>query len=202
MTAATDIALLKITLEDVAPLVVRRVEVPLALRLDHLHAVLQAALGWTNSHLWEFRAGESRWGIPDRDFGDGPRDASKTTLSGVLEDTGTRSVTYLYDLGDGWEHTVRVERAVAAVPGTLYPRLVDAIGRCPPEDVGGPPGYEEFLEAIADPGHERHAELTKWYGASFDPKTADILAIERKFAALGKKFNRKPAQRKSETKKP
>ena len=61
----SDIACLKITLDDVEPKVVRRVEVPLSIRLDRLHAVLQAALGWTNSHLWELRARETGWGIPD-----------------------------------------------------------------------------------------------------------------------------------------
>ena len=55
MTSSPSIARLKITLDDVEPAVVRRLEVPLDLRLDRLHLVLQAALGWTNSHLWEFR---------------------------------------------------------------------------------------------------------------------------------------------------
>jgi hypothetical protein len=67
MIATTDIARLKITLDDVEPQVLRRIEVPLAIHLDRLHAVLQAALGWTNSHLWELRAGDTGWGIPDRD---------------------------------------------------------------------------------------------------------------------------------------
>ena len=172
------------------------------IRLDHLHAVLQAAMGWTNSHLFEFRVGETGWGIPDKEWGDGPRDASKITLIEVLEDTGTRSLTYLYDFGDGWEHTVRVERPVPAVPGTLYPRLVEATGRCPPEDIGGPPGYEEFLEAIADPNHERHAELTEWHDAGFDPKAVNTAAIEKRLAALAKKITGKPAKPKSKTKKP
>lgn len=79
-----DIARLKITLDDVEPSVLRRIEVPLAIRLDRLHAVLQAALGWTSSHLWEFRAGETGWGIPDKDWGDGPNDAAKATLRDVI----------------------------------------------------------------------------------------------------------------------
>ena len=47
-----------------------------------------------------------------------------------------------------------------ANPALTYPALIEPIGRCPPEDVGGPPGYEEFLAALADPGHKRHATAT------------------------------------------
>lgn len=57
MTADT-IARLKITLDDVEPAVLRRVEVPLGIRLDRLHLTIQAAMGWTNSHLYELRAGD------------------------------------------------------------------------------------------------------------------------------------------------
>lgn len=197
MIAPADIARLKITLEDVNPIVMRRVEVPLAIRLDRLHAVLQAALGWTNSHLWEFRAGETGWGVPDPDWGDGPHDAAKAKLIDVLEGSGGRSLTYLYDFGDGWEHTVRIERIVTAEPGARYPRLVEAIGRCPPEDVGGPPGYEDYLEAIKDPRHERHTEMTQWYDADFDPTAVDTDDIERELAMLAKRWSRAPRKRKT-----
>ena len=65
---ADAIARLKITLDDVIPPVLRRIEVPLTIRLDRLHLVLQAAIGWTNSHLYELRAGDVGWGIPDQEF--------------------------------------------------------------------------------------------------------------------------------------
>ena len=63
---------LKITLDDVIPPVLRRIEVPLTIRLDRLHLVLQAAIGWTNSHLYELRAGDVGSGIPDPGWGQGP----------------------------------------------------------------------------------------------------------------------------------
>ncbi len=148
---AAGIAQLKITLDEVEPAVMRRVEVPRRIRLDRLHLVFQAAIGWTNSHLYEIRARDVGWGIPDPDYGDGPLDARKARLADVLEDIGTKSLKYLYDFGDGWEHSVRVERITDAVPGIAYPRLIAATGRCPPEDVGGPWVYHDFLEAIADP---------------------------------------------------
>jgi len=197
---ATSIARLLVTLDDVKPPVRRRVEVPLAIRLDRLHLVLQAAMGWTNSHLYEIRARDVGWGLPDPDFGEGPLDAKKARLVDVLEDVGTKTLKYLYDFGDGWEHTVKVERIADAVPGTAYPALIDATGRCPPEDVGGSWGYAEFLDAIADPAHENHAEMKEWAGETFDPKAVDVEALADDVAALAKAWTRKPpAKRKLST---
>src|SRR5579863_689713 len=195
MTAAT-IAHLRIKLDDVEPAVVRRLEVPLTIRLDRLHLVLQAAMGWTNSHLYEIRARDVGWGIPDPDFGDGPLDAAKARLVDVLEGVGGRSLKYLYDFGDGWEHSIRIERITDAVPGIVYPRLIEATGRCPPEDVGGPWGYHEFLDVIADPNHEEHAERLQWIGGHFDPTNVNVEALAQAVHNLAKKWSRKPSARK------
>jgi hypothetical protein len=192
MTAA-GVAHLRIKLDDVEPAVARRVEVPLAIRLDRLHLVLQAAMGWTNSHLYEIRARDIGWGVPDPDFGDGPLDARKARLVDVVQDTGVRSLKYLYDFGDGWEHTVRIERIADAVPGITYPRLIQATGRCPPEDVGGPWGYRDFLAAMADPDHEQHAETLTRVAEPIDPATADAESYARAVAALAKRWARSPS---------
>jgi len=192
---ADGIALLRVKLDDVAPAVVRRLEVPLAIRLDRLHLVLQAAFGWTDSHLYEFRARDVGWGVPDQSFGDGPLDARKARLGDVLEDIGSKSIKYLYDFGDGWEHSVRVERVTEATPGVTYPRLIGATGRCPPEDVGGPWGYQEFLAALSDPNHERHTEFVEWIGGDFDPNTVNLEACAGAVAALGQRRSRAPATR-------
>lgn len=188
MTAS--IAHLKVKLDEVKPAVLRRLEVPLTIRLDRLHLVLQAAMGWTNSHLYEIRIGDVGWGVPDPDFGDGPLDARKTRLIDVLKDVGTRSLTYLYDFGDGWEHTIRLERVTEAIPGVAYPRLIEATGRCPPEDVGGPWGYREFLETIADPDHEEHDDTVTWAGGEFDPNIVDVDNLKAAVAALAKRWSR------------
>ena len=191
--SADTIARLKITLDDVEPQVLRRIEVPISLRLDRLHLTIQVAMGWTNSHLYEIRARDVGWGIPDPDWPDGPLDARKARLIDVLEDTGAKTLHYTYDFGDNWEHTIKVERLVDPVPGALYPRLLKALGRCPPEDVGGSPGYEEFLAAMADPNHERHAEMIEWTGFnSYDPTGVDVDAIDVELARLAKRWNRKP----------
>jgi hypothetical protein len=100
--------------------------------------------------------------VPDPDFGDDPLDARKARLGDVLEDVGLRSIKYLYDFGDGWEHSARIERVTEAEPGAVCPRPIEAAGCCPPEDIGGPWDYNEFLVAITGPNHERHAELVEW----------------------------------------
>jgi hypothetical protein len=191
MTAA--ILRLKVTLDDVEPTVLRRIEVPADIKLDRLHLTLQAALGWTNSHLFEIRARDVGWGSPSPDWPDGPLDARKAKLIDVLEDAGTKTLRYLYDYGDGWEHTVKIERMSAPEPTVVYPRLIEASGRCPPEDVGGPPGYAEMLEALADPAHERHAEMREWLGEDFDPLDFDAEPLSADVAALAKRWSRKPA---------
>jgi HAMP domain-containing protein len=193
---AASIARLRIKLDDVEPAVVRLAEVPLTIRLDRLHLVLQAAMGWTNSHLYEIRARDVGWGRPNPDFSDGPLDASKARLIDVLEDVGARSFKYLYDFGDGWEHSVRIERIADAMPGIAYPRLIEAVGHCPPEDVGGPWGYGEFLDAISDPGHEEHAERLQWIGGHFDPTATDVEALAQAVHRLANKWTRRSSARK------
>lgn len=193
------IARLKITLDQVKPAVLRRVEVPFDIRLDRLHLTIQAAMGWTNSHLYELRAGEVGWSTPypDADWSGDFLDARKARLGDVLEDVGTKKLVYLYDFGDGWEHTIKVERLDDPEPGVRYPRLIEVRGRCPPEDCGGPWGYAELLEAIKDPAHERHADLTEWIGDDFDPDADQAARLTAEVDALAKKWARKPAAKRA-----
>ena len=193
--SADTIARLKITLDDVKPAVLRRIEVPFNIRLDRLHLAIQAAVGWTNTHLYEIRARDVGWGIPDRDRGDGPLDARKASLGDVSEDVGTKTLRYLYDFGDGWEHTIKVEHLIDPEPGALYPRLIEASGRCPPEDIGGPWGYAEFLEAIGNPKHERHDEFKEWLADDFNPNLVDAGWLAEEVTTLAKRWSRKPAVR-------
>ncbi|TXL70083.1 plasmid pRiA4b ORF-3 family protein [Vineibacter terrae] len=194
--STADIFCLKVTLDDVEPQVLRRIEVPANIKLDRLHLTLQAALGWTNSHLYEIRARDTGWGLPDSDWPDGPLDARKAKLIDVLEDIGTKSLRYLYDFGDGWEHTIKIERMIASEPNVAYPRLTEASGRCPPEDVGGPWGYAEMLEALDNPRHERHAEIREWIGDDFDPRAFDPDSLKAEVAKLARRWSRKPPARK------
>jgi len=194
----TQIARLKITLARVKPAVFRRIEVPLAIRLDRLHLAIQAAMGWTNSHLYEFRSGDMGWGEPHPDYGmDGPVDAGKARLGDVLGEIGAKTLDYIYDFGDGWDHKIKIERIESAMPGIAYPRLLAAAGACPPEDVGGSWGYAKFTAAINDPKHEHHAHYRGWYDADFDPAVVDLSGTAARLAALAELWSQKrPNKRK------
>lgn len=196
MSAASSVVQLSVTLDDVEPPVTRMLVVPLNIRLDRLHIVLQEAMGWTNSHLWEFRIRDIGYGLPDPEYGyDNPIDARKATLKSALEDTGARKFTYLYDFGDGWEHSIKVGKIMAAIPGVTFPMIVDAKGSCPPEDCGGPWGYAEMLEAYNDPEHEEHEEAREWMPEDFDPSYVNMTAIEQELSALAIKWTPKPRKK-------
>jgi pRiA4b ORF-3-like protein len=126
-----------------------------------------------------------------------PLDARKARLIDVIEDAGTKTLRYLYDFGDGWEHKIKIERLTDPVPGVAYPRLVEAVGRCPPEDVGGPWGYAEFLLAIGDPKHERYVEFRDWIEDELDPDVVDADELDKAVTALAKYWSRKPAAKRS-----
>lgn len=128
MTATSEAAHLKITLDDVEPAMLRRIEVPLSIRLDRLHAALQAALGWKSRPLWEFRARYIGSGIPDPSWEDSPHNAVKTTLRAAMEQTGVKSSPTSTTSADGWENTTKVERIGPAAADEIYPCLVEATG--------------------------------------------------------------------------
>ena len=179
---------LKITLEDIEPEVKRTLLVPLNIRLDRLHLTIQEAMGWYNCHLYMFMAAEASWGVPDPDYGGDDLPANKTTLARLIEDTGIRTLEYVYDFGDNWEHRIRIGKVRESKPDELYPKLTAATGRCPPEDVGSVPGYEEFLEALADPKHPEHERMKEWYGRDFDPHDPETKDLKIAVQTLANKW--------------
>jgi hypothetical protein len=158
-------------MREVDPAVVRVIDVPAACTLSELHELLQAAIGWTDSHLHEFQTADGRrFGVPDEDdVWDDPPLADETTVG--LRELGRESV-YLYDFGDGWTHDIEVLGAGGQRPGCVYGE-----GMCPPEDVGGPDGYAEMLAVLADPADDQHEHMRAWAGelADFDQTSTDEL---------------------------
>ena len=160
------IARIRIELQDLEPKIWRRVDMPVSSTLMALHLVIQAALGWTNSHLFEFVAGGRHYGEPHPDLASlGFRiyHAKNIRLRTLLE-RGVKRFTYVYDFGDDWRHDVIVEDVREGVANVEYPASVSGEGRCPPEDVGSTWGFLDFLEAVLDPTHKDHARLLAWYG--------------------------------------
>ena len=195
MSIATTGVRIKAVIAHVTPKVMRRIAVPLAIRLDRLHLTLQAAFGWTNSHLYAFHADGMSWGVLDPYFADAMGDVSKTRLYDIVRDTGAKTIRYIYDFGDNWEHVIKLEKWVESTTTEGLPLLLDAKGRCPPEDVGGPPGYELFLAALSDPAHPEHAAMRRWAGDHYDPDAFDRKALEHGVDALAHKW--RPKRRKA-----
>lgn len=147
-------ARLRVVLREVVPAVVRVIDVPATITLDDLHDVLQVAVGWTDSHLHQFRTDTATYGIPHEEWDDDELDERGVRLA----DLPARFV-YAYDFGDGWEHDIEVTGSGGDVPG-----CVDGEGACPAEDCGGPYGYEAMLAALADPRHDEHESMQEWVG--------------------------------------
>jgi Plasmid pRiA4b ORF-3-like protein len=193
LPAANEIARLHVEIDDVTPRVARVVEVPVDIRLDDLHFVLQIAIGWQNGHPFEFRIGGKAWGLQDRDVAGDLAPAHSATLLDIL----TLGETFKYDyvLGEDWEHTVRLEARTAATPGVRYPQLLGAEGRCPPADIGGPIGYETYLRSIADPASVNHEDMLDFDAPDFDPNAVDTAALRQNLADLRRYIGRKPSTR-------
>ena len=171
MTSPDDIAILRIELEDIDPLIWRRVAVRTSMNLKSVHGVIQAAMGWLDSHLWVFTTNGRKYSIlipNDADWNERIKDAAKTKLSALLT-VGVREIGYVYDMGDNWQHRIIVEKLKAAEPGALYPQFLGGERRCPPEDCGGIPGYYEFLNNIASKQSKKRKAALDWYGAPYDP---------------------------------
>jgi Plasmid pRiA4b ORF-3-like protein len=180
---------LRIELLEVAPLVWRRVLVPGNWTLASLHNYLQWVMGWTDSHAHEFELDTGLvapdWWIAEAwtpEEASRYRDERRVSVAAVVSELGARGVfQYRYDMGDGWEHRIVIESAPASRVDLPAPMCLAGENACPPEDVGGPHGYADFLEALGDRQHEQHDDMMRWIGGVFDPKGFDLNRINREW---------------------
>ncbi len=173
---------LRIELLGVDALVWRRIFVPESIPLPKLDRAIQASMGWMNTHLHEFVICGVRYATPDPDFARelGHVDEKNVELKDALG-PNARSFDYVYDFGDDWHHVVMVEDLNAQASKI---QCIAGENACPPEDVGGVPGYQRFLEAITDRKHAEHREMLDWVGGAFDPRNFDIAAVNRALAEI------------------
>jgi Plasmid pRiA4b ORF-3-like protein len=170
---------LHVELEDIQPRIWRKILVPGSIRLTQLHDLLQLVMGWTNSHLHSFQFGKKVFSSRPTELEElNMLDEAKHTLEGVLGDSFSEFV-YEYDFGDSWHHHIQVK--LVSKPNTewFYPLCIAGERAAPPDDVGGAPGYMEFLAAIKNPKHPEHESMLIWIGGAFDPEGFDLNAINR-----------------------
>ena len=118
-------------------------------------------------------------GIPDEDrFEDDPEILAgwEIPIQDVLYDVGS-IFEYEYDFGDGWMHEITHEGVLIRESGIAYPRCLGGARACPREDCGGPPGYQELLEVLANPGHEEYEQMRTWAGKDYEPERFDPASV-------------------------
>jgi hypothetical protein len=182
---------LNVSLRDIEPTIWRSVQLAEDIRLPRLHRTLQRLFNWEDYHLHEYAAGQHVYGVPDPEDAFAGRmviDERLVPLNRIVDRVGD-SFEYLYDFGDGWRHDILLEAIVQPSPRLLYPRCVADARNGPPEDVGGPPGYADYLEALADPDHPDHENMLEWRGP-FDP---EAFSVKRINASLNTAFHRRSA---------
>lgn len=192
---------LRVSIQGTEPEIWRRLLVPETITVPELHRVLQAAFGWEDRHLFGIRCvdrlGQPRVIIgPDdaaEEMGDEP--ASGVVLFELLDAQQTAPVMfeYEYDFGDAWTHLFEVVGPAELPAGAV--RCIDGANRGPVEDSGGIYGYARPTEALADPLHEEHQELSDWYkfatgqdARTFAPDAFDAAALNSLLDELAKRL--------------
>lgn len=173
---------LYVELEWVRPKVWRRILVPITIELPLLHVTLLFGTGWEGGHSHEFVFANANYGAnePGLDLPPEVMDEEHVTLREALG--STKTFAYVYDYGDNWRHKVRVEKVVTLDAPISSGLCIAGENACPPEDVGGAPGYEEFLAALADPNHPEHNDLKAWIGGAFDPAAFDVAEVNQRLS--------------------
>ena len=169
---------IKISLAGVKPPIWRRLTISSSTDLSELHEIIQIAMGWTDTHLHQFVVGRERFGVPDPDFEDGTTPEEGVRIGSLLTKE-KQWITYEYDFGDGWEHRITLEKILPYESGQALPKCLAGRRSCPPEDVGGVWGYQEFLEAYQDKNHPDHERMVEWVGEYFDPEQFDVAEVNR-----------------------
>ena len=176
---------LKITLHDSKPPIWRRVLVVGSNNLYELHQVIQIAMGWTDSHLHQFIIDEEYFTMPDPYAMRPLKDERCFRLHQIALQEKIKFI-YEYDFGDSWEHQILVEKISEPDPDTSYPICIKGKRACPPEDVGGIWGYEDFLDAMGNSDNPRHQDILEWWGDSFYPEAFDLVGVNLELQDLKK----------------
>lgn len=174
----------KITLRNVKPMVWRRIQVSDDNTFYDLHCVIQDAFGWSDSHLHEFEtinpkpSSIKRIGIPDDEMGHSEvLPCWEEDIKEWFNLTNNKAMNYVYDFGDNWVHHVVLEKILPYQKDGRYPICIDGKRACPPEDCGGPWGYEHVLAVAKDSSHEEYNDIMEWLGDDFDAEEFDIEQI-------------------------
>lgn len=170
---------INVSLSGIRPPVWRRLLVPSEYTLARLHRVLQVAMGWHDCHLHRFVLDGTAYSDPQFEL-DNVLDERKITVGDLLVAPGVPLI-YEYDLGDDWKHELILEET-AESEEVRPPMCVGGARACPPEDCGGPFGYDDLLRILKSPKHRRYREMREWVGSDFDPEAFDCDEVNKRLA--------------------
>ena len=164
---AKEVYQIRLTLAGTTPPIWRRLLVSASMTLPQFHDVLQIAMGWQNCHLHQFSGAGAKYGQDDPSEPGclaqmGWIDERKARVSQLLPGAGA-TAEYLYDFGDDWLHEIVVEQVLPVDPRRAYPVCLEGKGAGPPEDCGGPHGFENIREALSDPKHPQYWDMKLFY---------------------------------------
>ncbi len=174
----------KITLNESKPLIWRRIQVESDTTFLELHIAIQLAMGWTNSHLFEFMDREKTFCLPNEEdalFDKEKLNAYEERIENYFKEAGD-DITYLYDFGDSWGHQIVLEKIAPMQKDMKYPVCTAGAMNCPCEDSGGLHGFYEKLEIIQDELHPEYRETITWLGKKYDPFLFDIDKANKQLA--------------------
>lgn len=184
---------LKISLDEVRPIVWRRVVVPSSMPLIRLHGVFQIVMGWTGHHLHRFETEDCAYQIEDEEF---PfRENEYNELGATLQDLASETgdwFQYNYDFGDDWTHTVVLERTGSFMPCAGLPICLGGANAGPPEDCGGTRAYAELKRILRNPHRKDYAETRLWAGRKFDPEVFDLADVNQRLDRFRKSWRLTP----------
>ena len=181
-----DIFQLKLVLMGIKPPIWRRILVSKKTTFYDLHHILQIAMGWDNYHLYQFETEGMCIGLPEYldEFDEVEMvEAATVALEDVILGTNTK-FCYEYDFGDSWRHQIELEKVLPLDSSNQYPFCIAGARRCPPEDCGGIPGYENFIEAINNKRHPEHKSNLTWVGGQYDATYFDKESINAELGSL------------------
>lgn len=169
--------LVEISLNDVKPKIWREFIVDSDTNLKSFHKIIQIIMGWTNSHLHQFRVGDIIYAEPDEDSMIPSIDYRKVKLSKILKKEKD-AFYYDYDFGDGWEHKIVLKKILDST-NRKTPYCISGERHCPLEDSGGSYGYSDILKILKNKNHEEYYETKEWVGEYFNPEEFNIDEINQ-----------------------
>ena len=188
--------IVRIDLDGAQPPIWRRLRLASDLTLPQLHEIMQVAMGWTDSHLHHFVMGPDARDVYrvqhfptafDIEEGDEGIPEAEVRLDQVIAKPGHR-LFYEYDFGDGWWHTIKLEKVEPWNEGDPDAFCLAGRNACPPEDVGGLGGYAEVLDMLSggtdNYDREYVLQVLTWMPPDFHPEAFSVDEVNTALASL------------------